>query len=38
VLPTGQVTGVISELPTVAELIDRIMADAAATLARLGAR
>jgi NAD(P)H-dependent flavin oxidoreductase YrpB (nitropropane dioxygenase family) len=37
VLPTGQVTGVISELPTVAELIDRIMADAAATLARLGA-
>jgi NAD(P)H-dependent flavin oxidoreductase YrpB (nitropropane dioxygenase family) len=37
VLPTGQVTGVISELPTVAELIDRIMADAAATLVRLGA-
>jgi NAD(P)H-dependent flavin oxidoreductase YrpB (nitropropane dioxygenase family) len=37
VLPTGQVTGVIAELPTVAELIDRIMADAAATLARLGA-
>ena len=37
VLPTGQVTGVIAELPTVADLIDRIMADAAATLARLGA-
>jgi NAD(P)H-dependent flavin oxidoreductase YrpB (nitropropane dioxygenase family) len=37
VLPTGQVTGVISELPTVAELLDRVMADAAATLTRLGA-
>jgi NAD(P)H-dependent flavin oxidoreductase YrpB (nitropropane dioxygenase family) len=37
ILPTGQVTGVVDELPTVAELLDRIMAEAAATLARLGA-
>jgi NAD(P)H-dependent flavin oxidoreductase YrpB (nitropropane dioxygenase family) len=36
VLPTGQVTGVIGELPTVAELLDRIVAEATATLARLG--
>ena len=36
VLPTGQVTGVIDELPTVAELLDRIMAEAGATLDRLG--
>ena len=36
VLPTGQVTGVIDELPTVAELIDRIMSDAAAVLCRFG--
>ncbi len=35
VLPTGQVTGVISELPTVAELLDRIVTDATATLKRL---
>jgi NAD(P)H-dependent flavin oxidoreductase YrpB (nitropropane dioxygenase family) len=35
VLPTGQVTGVVDELPTVAELIDRIVTEAAATLARL---
>ena len=28
ILPTGQVTGVIDELPTVAELLDRIVADA----------
>jgi NAD(P)H-dependent flavin oxidoreductase YrpB (nitropropane dioxygenase family) len=35
ILPTGQVTGVIDELPTVAELLDRIVADAAATLKRL---
>ena len=35
VLPTGQVTGVITELPTVAELIDRITAEATATLERL---
>jgi NAD(P)H-dependent flavin oxidoreductase YrpB (nitropropane dioxygenase family) len=37
VMSSGQVVGVIDDLPTVAELIDRIMADAEATLARLGA-
>jgi NAD(P)H-dependent flavin oxidoreductase YrpB (nitropropane dioxygenase family) len=36
ILPTGQVTGVIAELPTVAELIQRIMQEAEATLSRLG--
>jgi NAD(P)H-dependent flavin oxidoreductase YrpB (nitropropane dioxygenase family) len=36
VLPTGQVTGVIDELPNVADLIEGIVADARATLARLG--
>jgi NAD(P)H-dependent flavin oxidoreductase YrpB (nitropropane dioxygenase family) len=36
VLPTGQVTGVVDELPSVAELIDRIVAEAESTLARLG--
>src|SRR5262245_8121756 len=36
VLPTGQVTGVIAEVPTVAELLARIEAEALATLARLG--
>ncbi len=36
VLPTGQVVGAIDELPSVAELIDRIIAEADATLARLG--
>jgi NAD(P)H-dependent flavin oxidoreductase YrpB (nitropropane dioxygenase family) len=35
VLPTGQVTGVIGELPTVADLLDRIAAEATATLDRL---
>jgi NAD(P)H-dependent flavin oxidoreductase YrpB (nitropropane dioxygenase family) len=35
VLPTGQVTGVIGELPTVAELLERIEGEARATLARL---
>lgn len=38
VLPTGQVTGVVGELPAVAELIDRIVAEAGATLDRLGGR
>ena len=38
ILPTGQVTGVIDELPTVAELIDRIVGDATATLKRLSDR
>ncbi len=35
VLPTGQNVGVIDELPTVAELINRIIGDATATLDRL---
>jgi NAD(P)H-dependent flavin oxidoreductase YrpB (nitropropane dioxygenase family) len=35
VLPTGQVTGVIEELPAVAELLERIAAEATATLERL---
>jgi NAD(P)H-dependent flavin oxidoreductase YrpB (nitropropane dioxygenase family) len=38
VLPTGQVVGEITELPTVADLIGRIMAEAGATLDRLAAR
>jgi NAD(P)H-dependent flavin oxidoreductase YrpB (nitropropane dioxygenase family) len=38
VLPTGQVTGVIDELPTVAELLEGIAAEAAATLGRLHGR
>ena len=37
VLPTGQVTGVIGELPTVADLVEGMVAEARATLARLGA-
>jgi NAD(P)H-dependent flavin oxidoreductase YrpB (nitropropane dioxygenase family) len=32
VLPSGQVTGVVDDLPTVADLIDRIMAEAETTL------
>lgn len=36
ILPTGQVVGTIEDLPTVAELITRIMDEAADTLARLG--
>ncbi|MEX2269394.1 MAG: nitronate monooxygenase [Acidimicrobiia bacterium] len=35
ILPTGMGVGVIDELPTVAELIDRIIAEADATLRRL---
>lgn len=35
ILPTGQVAGIIDELPTVQALIDRIMADAHTTLTRL---
>jgi NAD(P)H-dependent flavin oxidoreductase YrpB (nitropropane dioxygenase family) len=35
VLPTGQVTGVIGELPTVGALLDTITAEAGATLTRL---
>ncbi len=37
VLPTGQVVGEISELPTVAELIGRVMDEADRVLDRLGA-
>ena len=37
ILPTGQVTGVIGELPTVAEVITSIVAEATATLDRLAA-
>ncbi len=36
ILPTGQVTGVIDELPTVAELLARIEAEAESVLKRLG--
>ncbi len=36
VLPTGQVVGVIDELPTVAEILATVIAEANATLARLG--
>jgi len=35
ILPTGQVVGLVEELPTVKELIDRIIRDAEATLERL---
>ena len=35
ILPTGQVTGVIDELPTVAELLARIESEAESTLKRL---
>ncbi|MGB8220961.1 MAG: nitronate monooxygenase family protein [Polyangiales bacterium] len=37
ILPTGQIAGVIDEIPTVAELIQRIMVEARETLQRLGA-
>ncbi|MBA2281792.1 MAG: nitronate monooxygenase [Acidimicrobiia bacterium] len=36
ILPSGQVAGVIDELPTVAELLARIRTDAELTLKRLG--
>jgi NAD(P)H-dependent flavin oxidoreductase YrpB (nitropropane dioxygenase family) len=35
VLPTGQAAGVMDDLPTVAEIIDRIVREAEETLARL---
>jgi NAD(P)H-dependent flavin oxidoreductase YrpB (nitropropane dioxygenase family) len=38
VLPTGQVVGVIDELPTVAEIIGAIVTEANATLARFERR
>jgi NAD(P)H-dependent flavin oxidoreductase YrpB (nitropropane dioxygenase family) len=37
VMASGQVVGVIDDLPSVAELIDRIVHDAEAVLKRLGA-
>lgn len=37
ILPTGQVTGAIDAVPTVAEVIERIMTEATETLGRLGA-
>jgi NAD(P)H-dependent flavin oxidoreductase YrpB (nitropropane dioxygenase family) len=37
ILPTGQVVGAIDDLPTVAELLARIMDDADEVLSRLGA-
>lgn len=37
VLPTGQVVGVITELPSVKELLERIIKEADETLERLGA-
>ena len=37
ILPTGQVTGVIDELPTVQQLIERIVKEAEQTLSRLSA-
>ena len=36
VMASGQVVGVIDDLPTVAEVVERIMAEADAVLARLG--
>jgi NAD(P)H-dependent flavin oxidoreductase YrpB (nitropropane dioxygenase family) len=38
VMSSGQVVGVIDDLPTVAELVDRIMTEAHETLARLAVR
>jgi len=37
VMSSGQVVGVIDDLPTVAALIDRIVEEAEAVLKRLGA-
>ncbi len=37
ILPTGQVAGLIGELPTVAELLSRLMDEASETLQRLNA-
>ena len=36
ILPTGQIAGVIDEIPSVAELLQRIMSEAEQTLDRLG--
>ena len=38
ILPTGQVVGVIDDLPTAAEVVDRIVAEATSTLDRLTGR
>jgi NAD(P)H-dependent flavin oxidoreductase YrpB (nitropropane dioxygenase family) len=38
VLPTGQVVGAIDELPSVSELVDRIMVEATAVLEAFGGR
>jgi NAD(P)H-dependent flavin oxidoreductase YrpB (nitropropane dioxygenase family) len=38
ILPTGQVTGLIDALPTVAEVIDQVVADAVSVLTGLAAR
>lgn len=38
ILPTGQVTGAIEALPTVHDVLQEIMAEAEATLTRLGVR
>lgn len=38
VLPSGQVAGVIRDLPSCAELVERILTEAEATLARLASR
>ena len=35
ILPTGQVTGVIDEIPTVAQVVESIVSQADAVLARL---
>ena len=37
ILPTGQVVGVIDQLPTVAEVLEGIVREAEETLARLAA-
>lgn len=38
ILPTGQVVGVIDDLPSAAEVVDRIIAEAESTLDRLAGR
>jgi NAD(P)H-dependent flavin oxidoreductase YrpB (nitropropane dioxygenase family) len=38
ILPTGQVVGLIDELPTVAELLERLMVEAVETIERLNPR
>jgi NAD(P)H-dependent flavin oxidoreductase YrpB (nitropropane dioxygenase family) len=38
ILPTGQVTGLIDELPTVAEVVEQIVNEAVATLEALAGR